>query len=64
VAKVEEDIYERAARAGRHTPDRLEWMRRRGIRPSTGPLTPLAPPVRQRPRWLAFLLRLFAGPGD
>ena len=64
MAKVEEDIYERAARAGHHTPERLEWMRRHGIRPSTGPLGPMAPPAKQRPRWLAFLIRLFLGPGD
>jgi hypothetical protein len=59
MAKVEEDIYERAARSGRHTPETLEWMRSKGIIPSTGPYTPLAPPVKPRPRWQAFLIRLF-----
>ncbi len=63
MAKVEEDIYEQAARSGLHTPERLEWMRRNGIRPSTRPWVPHEP-AKQRPRWLAFLLRLVLSPGD
>jgi hypothetical protein len=59
MAKVEEDVYERAARSGRHTPETLEWMRSKGIIPSTGPYTPLAPLVKPRPRWQAFLIRVF-----
>ena len=59
MAKVEEDVYERAARSGLHTPERLEWMRSKGIIPSTGPYTPLAPLVKPRPRWQAFLIRVF-----
>jgi hypothetical protein len=55
MARVDEDIYERAARSGRHTPEKLEWMRRNGIIPSTGAPGPLAP---LRPRWLAFLIRI------
>jgi len=59
MAKVEEDVYERAARSGLHTPERLEWMRSKGIIPSTGPYTPPAPLVKPRPRWQAFLIRVF-----
>lgn len=64
MAKVEEDVYERAARSGLHTPEKLEWMRRNGIRPSTGRWIDRGPPGKKRPRWLAFLLRLLLGPGD
>lgn len=64
MAKIEEDVYERAARSGLHTPEKLEWMRRVGIIPSTGVWVDRGPPVKQRPRWLAFLLRLLLGPGD
>jgi hypothetical protein len=49
-------LYEEAVRAGLATPDEVAWMRQRGIKPATRPWTPPTP-VRQRPAWLAFLLR-------
>lgn len=55
--QVENDIYEEAARSGLHTPEALERMRRLGIRPATKPWVPPMPLVKQRPAWLAFLLR-------
>lgn len=64
MAKVEEDIYERAARSGLHTPEKLEWMRSKGIRPSTRGWIDHGPPGKKRPRWLAFLLRLVLGPAE
>ncbi len=59
MAKVEEDVYERAARFGFYTPEELDWMRRARIRPALAPGSRIPTPLRQRPAWLAFLLRLF-----
>ncbi len=59
MAKVEEDVYERAARTGIYKPEDLEWMRRAGIRPALGPFGRTRTAVRQRPAWLAFFIRLF-----
>lgn len=58
MAKVEEDVYERAARTGLYTPEFLEQLRRGGIRPATNPGSRIFKPVKQRPAWLAFVLRL------
>ena len=52
-----DQMFEAAARSGLHTPERLERMRKRGIRPATRPWRPHPQPVKLRPRWLAFLLR-------
>lgn len=49
-------LYGEAIRAGLATPDKVEWMRQRGIHPATQPWTPPTP-AKQRPAWLAFLLR-------
>jgi len=59
MAKVEEDVYERAARYGFYKPEELEWMRRARIRPALAPGSRIPTPVKQRPAWLAFLVRLF-----
>ena len=43
---------------------RDERLRAAGIRiPNYAEAGPMRPPVPQRPRWLAFLLRLVLGPG-
>lgn len=49
-------LYEQALQAGLATPEEVAWMRERGIRPATKRWTP-PEPVKQRPAWLAFLLR-------
>ena len=58
MAKVEEDVYEKAARFGFYKPEELEWMRRARIRPALAPGSRLPTPVKQRPAWLAFFIRL------
>ena len=42
--------------------ERNEILRRAGVSIPTGPKAPLFEPVRLRPRWLAFLLRLVRYP--
>jgi hypothetical protein len=59
MAKVEEDVYERAARFGFYKPEELEWMRRARIRPALAPGSRIPTPVKQRPALLAFFIRLF-----
>ena len=49
-------LYEEAVRAGLATPEEVVWMREHRIRPATRPWIPPTP-VKQRPAWLAFLLR-------
>jgi hypothetical protein len=52
-----DEVFEQAVRSGLHTPERLDWMRRHGIRPATQQWQGPSEPVKLRPGWLAFLLR-------
>lgn len=49
-------LYEEALRAGLATPEEVAWMRQHGIRPATKRWEPPTP-LKQRPAWLAFMLR-------
>jgi hypothetical protein len=57
-----DEVFKRAAQTGWYTSEELDFFRRNGIRPATGRATGLAEPVKQRPAWLAFLLRTVLGP--